>query len=208
MEFRLNEELDFVKVLLLDARKLEKKRGDFVYHLGDEPQGLYFIESGLVGLIRVSSKGQDHLLRLFKPAQFFGHRSLFSNEHYHASARCIEDSKVLYIRKDRVFAQFDKYPQAYYFVARALAKELRRAEVRSVIVSDGDVLERVAATVLLFESLYPEHMWTRSEIANFCASRTPTVIKALGQLEEKGLIKQEGRKIIILRKKDLLELTY
>lgn len=206
MRFNEVEEQSFVEEILKDKTLIHLRKGDYLYHVGDSPKGLYFIKEGLVGLIRTTAKGQESLLRLFKKGQFLGHRSLFSDEHYHASARCLEDTHIIFAPKEEVLQRFDDNPRAYYFLARALAKELRRAEVRSVLVSEGDVMERVVSTLLLFKSLYPDHLWTRTEIANFCASRTPTVIKALGELEAQGLIRQQGRKIEILNYSKMLEL--
>ena len=205
MEFKLEEEKEFVDKLLSQSTVLNFEKGDFVYHAQSQPKGLYYVEQGLVGLIYFTAKGQESLLRLFKVGQFHGHRSLFSDEPYHASARCLEKCTLRFCSKSQVFELFDKEPKAYFFLARALAKELRRAEVRSVLISEGDVIERVSATLLFFKNLYPEHRWTRSEIAHFCASRTPTVIKALGQLEAQGIIQQKGHKIEILKPEQLLE---
>ncbi|MBX3041006.1 MAG: winged helix-turn-helix domain-containing protein, partial [Bdellovibrionaceae bacterium] len=56
------------------------------------------------------------------------------------------------------------------------------------------------------KDLHPRHRWTRLEIASFCASTPSTVIKALAQLEEKGLISQKGREIEIRDRKALLSL--
>lgn len=172
-------------------------RGDIIYRETDVPQGLFYIEHGLVGLTKLSVSGTESLMRLFKSKQFFGHRTLFSDELYHGTAKCLEDSKVLFIKKSLALKIFDENPGAYQFLARSLAKELRRAENRSVLISEGHIIERVAYTLILFKKLYPEHMWTRTEIANYCASRTPTVIKTLGILEEKGAIKQNRRFIEI-----------
>ena len=40
---------EFVK-LFRDAKTLRFKRGDVVYRVGDQPENIYFLESGLVGL--------------------------------------------------------------------------------------------------------------------------------------------------------------
>jgi CRP-like cAMP-binding protein len=149
------------------------------------------------GLTKVTHSGNESLLRIFKPGQFFGHRSLFSEEPYHASAKCLEPTLILAVRREKVTETFDAHPRAYYFLSRALAKELRRAENRSVLVSEAHITERVAAALLLFKKLYPEHLWTRSEIANYCATRTPTVIKILSELEKQGAIIQQRRHIEI-----------
>ena len=206
MIFKASEEMQIVEELLQYGREQIFKRGDEVYSEATNPQFLYYIQSGLVGLIKVTQSGNESLLRIFKQGQFFGHRSLFSEEPYHASAKCLEPTLILAVRREKVFEVFDKSPRAYFFLARALAKELRRAEVRSVLVSEAHILERVAAALLLFKKLYPDHLWTRTEIANYCATRTPTVIKVLAELEQQGAISQQRRHIEIIDESFLLAL--
>jgi CRP-like cAMP-binding protein len=181
-------------------------RGDVIYRESEAPQGLFYIEKGLVGLTKVSVSGSESLMRLFRSEQFFGHRTLFANEHYHGTAKCLEDSHILYIQKKLALDFFNENPRSYIFLVQSLAKELRRAENRSVLVSEGHIIERVAYALIFFKKLYPDHMWTRTEIANYCASRTPTVIKTLGILEEKGAIKQNRRFIEITDESALINI--
>ncbi|MCB0376954.1 MAG: Crp/Fnr family transcriptional regulator [Bdellovibrionales bacterium] len=185
----------------------EFQRGDLIYRQGEHPHSLFLLEEGLVGLLRYSVKGQEHLLRLFQAGQVLGHRSIIADEEYHATARCIEPCKLRVIPRQRFEGCIGQHPEASQFMMRSLARDLRRAEVRSIVVTDSEVLARVAATLLYFKGLNPEHHWTRTEIANYCASRTPTVIKALGELEKRGLIEQKGREINILSQEGLCSLT-
>ncbi len=204
MDFSREEEQQVVKRLLAIGSQKSFQRGDLIYSEGDSPTHLYYIEKGLVGLIKLSPTGNESLLRIFKADQFFGHRTLFSGETYHASAKCLEPTNMILVEKQKVIELFDENPKSYFFLARALAKELRRAENRSVLVSEAHILERVASALLLFKKLYPEHMWTRTEIANYVASRTPTVIKALAELEKEGAIKQDRRYLEIVDESALL----
>jgi CRP-like cAMP-binding protein len=61
--------------------------------------------------------------------------------------------------------------------------------------------------VLYLREVFPEHQWTRREIAEFCGSSTPTVIRTLAKFEAEGILRQHGRKIEIVRREALLELA-
>ena len=89
MDFSRDEEQQFVERLLEMGSKKAFKRGDLVYNEGESPTHLYYVENGLVGLIKLSPTGNESLLRIFKARQFFGHRTLFSDETYHANAKCL-----------------------------------------------------------------------------------------------------------------------
>ena len=189
------------------ARSLEFKRGDFIYREGDTPQGLYFVKTGLVGLVLIgASSGKEHLLRFFREDQFFGHSSLFANEGYHGSTIALEPTSLKLIPKSVIFDILKGHPYLYKDVVVALSKELRQAEIQRVMILENQILARTAQAVIYLKELHPAHKWTRQEIANFCASTVSTVIKALAELEARGLVRQDGRNIEVLDRQGLLAL--
>jgi CRP-like cAMP-binding protein len=180
-------------------------RGEVVYRSGDRPQGLYYLASGLISLVLTGeASGNDHFVRFFRPGQFFGHRALFSNEPYHATAQVIEASTLLFISREQADREFSEQPRLYKTIAQALAVELRRSELQRVMILENQILARVAQTLVYLKELDPNHSWTRQEISNVISSTVSTVIKALGELEKRGLIKQEGRGIAIVDRDGLL----
>jgi len=192
--------------LRLETKEYHFKRGQYVYQVGQIPQGLYFVESGLVGLTIVGVTGKEHLLRFFKSGQFFGHRSILSDELYHGSSVCLESCVLRLLPKLALHQLLEENPLFYRDIAMVLAKELRRAENQHVMVLENQMLSRVAQSLVFLKQIDPDHLWTRQEIANFCASTTSTVIKTMAILEEMGLIGQKGRVIEIHDRLGLLDL--
>lgn len=188
------------------SKFIDFKRGDNVWWAGDRPQGLFIVNKGLIGLSIIGSSGKEHLLRFCKEGQFFGHRSLFADEVYNASAVALEPTSLRSIPRQEILQIFDEHPAFYQSVIKVLSKELRRAEMNHVMILENQILTRTAQTLVYLKDLHPHHRWTRHEIASFCASTASTVIKALAQLEDKGLISQKGREIEILDRKALLSL--
>jgi CRP-like cAMP-binding protein len=186
---------------------LNFKRGDQIYHATDKPKGIYFIEVGLVGLLIIGSdSGKEHLLRFFKTSQFFGHRSLFSDEDHHGNAIALEPTKLRLVPRNIVLSVLDTHPELYKEITIVLAKELRRCELQRVMILENQILSRTAQALIYLKDLYPNHNWTRQEIANFCASTVSTVIKAMAELEAMNLISQKGRSIEIIDRDGLLNL--
>lgn len=205
--FFVNLPPDVQELFQKEAVRKEYKRGDIVYAMGDEARGVFFIEKGLVGLTIVGqSSGKEHLLRFFKCGEFFGHRALFSNEGYHGTTTVMEPTTVLFVPKEIVLSTLNKKPLLYRDILFIIAKELRRCEEQHVMILENQILSRIAQAVIYLKDLHPTHNWTRQEIANFCASTVSTVIKALSELEDRGLIQQEGRVIKILDRDALLAL--
>lgn len=183
------------------------KRGESVYREGDQPKGIYFLKSGLVGLvITAPASGKEHLMRFFRQGQFFGHRALFSDEGYHGSAVALEPTELKLVGKATIMSAIEKDPKLLRDVVTVLSKELRRCETHQVMILENQILGRIAQSLIYLKDLHPNHNWTRQEIANFCASTVSTVIKALAELEEMGLIEQSGRSITVLNRDGLIAL--
>ena len=187
--------------------QLEFKRGENIYQASDKPKGIYFIEQGLVGLLIIGSEsGKEHLLRFFKTSQFFGHRSLFSDEDYHGNTIALEPTKIRLVHKNVILHVLENFPILYKEITGVLAKELRRCENQRVMILENQILSRTAQAIIYLKDIYPNHNWTRQEIANFCASTVSTIIKAMAELEDMGLISQKGRSIEIVDREGLLSL--
>ena len=62
------------------------KPGQTIFYAGNDPLGIFTIQSGLVKLEVTSPSGSAHTVRLVGAGGTLGYRSLFSNEPYHASA--------------------------------------------------------------------------------------------------------------------------
>lgn len=182
-------------------------KGQVLTRPGEAPKGMYFIQKGLVGLVMVGTAGNEHLLRLFKAGQHFGHRSLFANENYRASTITLEETTIAFVDKDLILRLVREYDLIAFALLEIMSKELKRAEQLRISISDKDVISRIAESVLYLKELYPEHQWTRKEIADFCCSTTPTVSRTLASFEAAGYIRQTGRKIEITKRDPLVELA-
>lgn len=201
---------DLPKPIIEETQKqfipIKIAKGQFLYKVGEEPTGIFWIEKGMMGLIYYGAKGTEHLLRVFKSGQVIGHRSLFSKEKYHASAVAMEDTLIYKINKDVICALIRKHSEIAFVIIESLALDLRRSEQKLIAMTDADVFTRIAEAVYFIKEIYPDYKWTRKEIASFCGSTTATVIKTLATFEKQGLIEQNGREIIIKDKKRLLSL--
>lgn len=193
----------------IQAQLLNKvvKKGDWIYQQGEASKGLYCVQQGIVGLKHTTPSGTDYLLRFFKTDDFFGHRSLISGEPYHGSAMALEPCELWMLPTDQLRPLLEIYPILYKPLSQILALELRQAELQRVMIAENHILPRVAQALIYLKELHPEHKWTRQEIAEFIASTSTTVMKALAELEQRGLIAQVGRRIQIVNPKDLAALS-
>lgn len=180
------------------------KKGEYLYHEGESPHGLYFLNSGLLGLTMLSETGVESLLRVFPEGSFCGHRSFLASENYHASAVALRKSEVHFIEASLANKILKTNQQLLYFFCQSLAKDLKIAESRFNDMVGKRAYQRVVDALVFLKNKNKDFPWTRREIGEFSGVKMETVSRILGELEDKGLIEKEGRSITIIDEERLL----
>lgn len=199
-------ELILFKELLKDSVEQHFRKGEFIYQQGEISKGIFVVKKGIVGLKHVTLSGREHLLRFFKCDNYFGHRSFLTDDIYHATAVALEPCVLAFIPKQQMWQALNRNIHLYQSLAKVLAQELKKCELQRVLILENQILARTAQAIVYLKELFPTHNWTRQEIADFVASTPTTIIKALAELENRQLIAQEGRRIDILNRDELLNI--
>lgn len=182
------------------------KPGQTIFYAGNDPLGIFTIQSGLVKLEVTSSSGSTHTVRLVGPGGALGYRSLFSGEPYHASAVAVEDCELCFLSKADVMDIFSCHPELAMKLLSHISKDLRVAEEKWLGQMDKGASERIAEALLFLQEHFQHQNWTRREIAQWAGTTPETVIRTLSQFEKDGLIDQsDGRSIRIVLKEKLKE---
>lgn len=101
------------KTLAIDA-----PRGTILLRRGDPCSGFHVIVFGRVKLVLQSPQGNEKVVELMGPGQSFGEALMFIAEPYLVTAEAIDDSKLLHVAQEIVFAEIDRDPR---FARRMLA---------------------------------------------------------------------------------------
>lgn len=180
------------------------KRNQIIYHEGDYPEGLFFVEEGLIGLFHISESGKETFLRVFAKNSIFGHRSYFASENYHASTIALIDTKIKKLTSDECESFFKESPDALRKITVKLAQDLGNAEVRLAGLQDKSTNQRIAESLIFLKLKYPEKIWTRKEIAEYSCSSSESVTRFLTYCEDQNVIQRVGRDFLILDRDKLL----
>lgn len=195
-----------IEPFIQQSKKIDLKRGDIIYHEGDNPKNLYFIESGLVGLLHISEDGKETFFRLFGENYILGHRSFLAEEKYHASAIALTIGTLSSISLEEYNEICKDHPELNRSLLKIMAKDLGSAELRMASFLEKSAQLRIIETLVYLKLRYPEHVWTRKEIAEYSGSTYETVTRVMTKLEGMELIKKEGRDFSILNQEELLAL--
>jgi CRP/FNR family transcriptional regulator len=173
---------------------------------GKPCDGLYFVIQGQVRLIRGSTEGREHVLRVLGPGVTFNDIAVFDGGPNSDGAVAVGSTTVGFIPKANMTALIDRHPQ----VARAALKLLSsRQRTLGSVVEDlalRDVTTRVARLLLGCMGQH-EHIVeqapeacariTHQEIASMVGSVREVVQCVLKDLERDGAIALERTRIRI-----------
>lgn len=196
---------EYLKAAISDNMTTKSlKRGQILYHEGDQPENVYFIQEGLIGLFHVSESGKETFLRVFGKDQILGHRSYFAQEPYHGSSMALAPTKVVVISKSDCDQVCKANPEMLKNVTSQLAKDLGNAEMRLAGLQDKTAQQRISQALIFLKTKYPKQTWTRKEIAKYAGSTFETVTRVMTSLEADGLIRKVGRDFEIVQYDELL----
>lgn len=192
------------------------KKGQTLFDEGTPPYGLYCISEGNIKVHKSSTDGKDIIIRIATHGDVLGHRSIFSESNYQASATALEDSSICFIDKKYITKLIKEKPSIATNLIEKLSKDLGASEVKLANMSQKSVKERLAELLLLLKESHGSRLdsgslidlrLTREELASMIGTATETVIRTLSEMKDENLISYEGRKIIITDENSLLDIA-
>lgn len=192
------------------------KKGHTIFFQGNPPVGLYCVNNGKIKVTKTGPDGQETIIRIASGGDVLGHRSLFSNENYSATATVIEEATVCFIDKRFIYNAIHDEPTVALHLIQQLSKEVGQAETRNASMSQKSVRERVAELFLMLKKTYGineghrtklDIKLTREEVASMVGTANETVSRIVSEFKDEKLIEQDGKTIYILNEAKLLELA-
>lgn len=198
------EEIDRIAA---STSELHVARGDILFRKGDPCDGFHVVVYGQIKLAFTSPGGTEKVIEIMTPGQSFGEAVMFMEKPYLVYAQALADSMLLHIAKSAVFAEIEHDPK---FARRMIAGLSRRlhgliADLESYSLHSGT--QRVIGYLLRSEPPEPDaknpllsiELPTRKSIIASRLNLTPEHFsRILHDLDEAGLIKVEGRSVVIL----------
>lgn len=195
--------------LMPSLQDMRVRKGEAIFHEGDTDHRLYLLANGMVKLTRVSEDRRVRLLRIHVRGEILGEIPVFDPEGGPRTANAIamvNNTRVLWIEHDALFAWLDRYPGIAVDMLQVLAHRMREDNERMADLVFMDVPGRLAKTLLDLASRFGRpteagleipHDLTQEEMAQLVGASRETVNKALMDFANRGWIAREGRMIIV-----------
>ncbi len=177
---------------------------EFIFWEGDAPQWFYIIAEGKVKVLKHSSLGREFIISFFGPGEMFGEIAVFEDKPYPASAQAATATTVVGIKRENLLTFLGTHPQVALRIINILGGRPRDAQSRLRDLAGERVEQRLASVLLMLSAkLGPTLPFTRQEIADMAGATIETIIRAMSQLKERGIIRSLRGKVIILNKEKL-----
>lgn len=180
-------------------------RNTFILRAGEETDALYVILSGRVKVLIPDEEGHEVILTVIGPHEFFGEMGLLDDQPRSASVETLEQCDMLRFSKAGFMNCLKDNFELAMLVIRNLVRRLRDADRKIESLALIDVYGRVARLIIDMAEEVDGH-WVvqrappKQEIAHMIGASREMVSRVVKDLQQKGLIRTDKRKIIILDK--------
>ena len=190
------------------------KKGENIMTEGNSINGLYCIQDGKCKLTKLNTNGKEQIIKFIKGGDILGHRSILSDEPVGLNATALEDMRVCFIPKGDILESIKDNPQFSLNLIKNISLQLSHANTSISQMAQKPVKDRLAETLLSLEEIFGvdsedciDVILTREEIANTIGTATESAIRLLSNLKKDGVINLLGKKIKILNKNALKNLS-
>ncbi|TDP61710.1 Crp/Fnr family transcriptional regulator [Flavobacterium dankookense] len=190
------------------------KKGEPIFEEGETLKGVFCIKDGVGKLSKLSSNGKDQIVKLVKSGELLGQRSMISEESANLSAIALNDMEVCFIPRKEILGFFDKNNEFSMNVMKTICGDLKEADDHMVSMAQKSVKSRLAETLIYLEDTFGKNddgslylQLSREEIAGLIGTATESCIRLLSDYKKEGLIELVGKKIIILKRNELIKLS-
>jgi len=203
------EDLSYNKSIV----KFKKKQ--VIFHEGDTPHYLYFLNKGKVKVYKTHDDGKEYVTDIFKPGEFFGLPPLFEEKLYSDSALVLEDSEIYKIPKNDFLSLLYKNRDVANRFIKLLSNHIEDREKQLLSFAYDTVRKRAAEVLIQLEECYREEgidmtriRVTRDDLAGMAGTATETIIRCLSEFKSDNLIQINGREIAIVDLPGLSNIQY
>jgi len=188
------------------------KAGEIVFSEGEPCAGLYVVQAGQVRIYKSSANGREQVLSIDGAGSSIAELPVFDGGNYPASVAAIDDAILLFVSKQDFQALCLAHPQVALKVLRVVGARLRRLVGIIEELSFTTVRHRLASFLLRLaakegkrtsDGLEVTLPISNQELAAQIGTVRELVSRNLSRLQAEGMLKMDGRTLIICDPKAL-----
>lgn len=174
------------------------RKGDFLFHRGDEGTALYIIYQGLIKIAVPTRQDEEVTLAMLSDGDFFGEMALLDDLPRSADAMALEDTQLYMLNRADFLSFLVQHEHAVRAVIKALSLRLRKTDDLVAEVCFLNVSARLAKRLVDLvtsrhqalkkgDQQYEIHL-TQRDLASLTGVSRETINKELKILRGKGIV--------------------
>jgi CRP/FNR family cyclic AMP-dependent transcriptional regulator len=194
--------------LSADRRAHAVRRKQDIYHAGDEPARVYFVQSGRVKTVQTTDSGKELITGIYGPGEFFGYLALLEHTTHSDSAVALDDTELVYIPADDFRQLLLRNVAVGQQFIRLLAGRVREREQQLLAMAYNSIRRRVADTLLHLHAQTSGDpaasiQLARDDMAAMVGTAPESLIRTLSEFNHSGLIELTPKNIRVLQPEKL-----
>ena len=178
-----------------------------IFHLGDPGGLLYLISRGKVKISHTTAEGQEVVLAILGPGDFFGELALLDDSPRSATAIALEPTETWTLHREEFIHYLSDNPDFALHVLKVLARNIRRLNTQLADIFFLDLPGRLARVLLNLAEQYGRKMTdgtlidlslTQTDLAEMTGATRVSINKALGRFRRAGWIRVNGRRVTVV----------
>lgn len=199
-------------LLAHDAHECAFGKGEWILREGDSAQTLHVVLSGKVKVCHERADGQEIVLHIVRPDNFFGEAAVFQKSSYPASVIALEESRTLCFAAAPFLENIARHPELALAMLAALSLRLRMFARKLESQGQGTARSRLAEYLLHRSRLAGDaqeiHLdFSREVLANMLGLARETLSRTFSAFATEGAIQIQGR-TLSLNKALLVEISH
>jgi CheY-like chemotaxis protein len=178
-------------------------KGDIIYREGDHSNFIYLITKGAVKCHKLDTKGKELATSLYKEDDLFGYTSFTHNLPHKETATAIKKTKLVGLSILQLSEILKNNNKLAIALIDHLTDDLSQFKNQLLEMAYSSVNKKTANTILQFAERINRRpndpiKISRNDLASVAGIATETFIRTLTNFKNQGLIKSEGRNIVVL----------
>jgi len=188
-----------------NKKKYLYKKDKTIYCKGNSSNFIFYVIRGEVKTYNTHEDGKELITGIFEKHDFFGFTSLTKNKPYNENAVAIIESKFLKISKIELYDLVKQNPQIAINFMDILTESLNSLKDRMIHLAYDSVRKKTAESILVLNAKSENNKIeiSRYDLASLIGIAKETLIRALAEFKEEGIIKTGRNSIKILDIKKL-----
>lgn len=190
------------------------KKNELIYKEDEQPLQMMCLIQGKVKIFK-EGMGRCQIVRVVRPQEMFGYSAFFAGKNFKTNAMAFEPSVVAFIPMNIITQLMRDCHSLTQAIVTQLSTALGESDDRIINLTQKHIRGRLAEALILLKDSYGladdrctlNISLSREDLASLSNMTTSNAIRTLSTFASENLIAIDGRKIMILKEKELVKIS-